>query len=307
MAFHKFPMVQVDVFTRVPLEGNALAVVTESRGLHIDEMHAIARETNLSETVFLIRSDVATERGAGIRARIFTTQEELPFAGHPTLGAAWVIREDLAALGGNRPPEVTLSLNVGKVTVRFAENGPDGGTFGEMTQVDPTFGPMHDAAEVARVLGLAPDAIDASLPIETVSTGLAFTIVPLRSLAAAQALAFDGRVAQAYLDAHGGKFFYFVTRETVDPGARFHARMMFYGGEDPATGSAAGCTAAWAVAHGAAKPDERFLIEQGLEMKRPSRIWVRAGKTGEKVGNVRVGGSAVQVLKGVYDLDQPVG
>ena len=303
MAFHKFPMVQVDVFTSVRLEGNALAVVTESRGLHVDEMRAIARETNLSETVFLIRADVATERSAGIRARIFTTQEELPFAGHPTLGAAWVIREDLAALGGHRPAEVVLSLDVGKVAVRFEDTGPDDVPFGEMTQVDPTFGPTHDAGEVARVLGLPPEAIDASLPVETVSTGLAFTIVPLRTLAAAQALAFDGRAAQAYLDAHGGKFFYFVTRETVDPAARLHARMLFYGGEDPATGSAAGCTAAWAVAHGAAKPDERFLVEQGLEMKRPSRIWVRAGKSGDRVGNVRVGGSVVKVLTGELDLE----
>ena len=301
--YHKFPMVQVDVFTSVPLEGNALTVITEARGLHIDEMHALARETNLSETAFLIRSDVATERRAGIRVRIFTKREELPFAGHPTLGAAWVIRQDIVAGGARAPGELHLSLNVGTVTVRFEEQGPDGTLFGEMTQVDPTFGPTHDPAAVAEALGLPADALDPSLPVETVSTGLPFTIVPLRSLAAAQALAFDQTRAQAYLDGHGGKFFYFVTRETVDPSARLHARMVFYGGEDPATGSAAGCTAAWAVAHAVVKPDERFLIEQGLEVKRPSRIWVRAGRSGEKIANVRVGGSAVLVLKGVYDLD----
>jgi len=301
--YHKFPMVQVDVFTSIRLEGNALAVITESRGLHIDEMHALARETNLSETAFLIRSDVATERRAGIRVRIFTKREELPFAGHPTLGAAFVIRQDIVSGGALPPAELHLSLNVGKVTVRFEEQGPDGTPFGEMTQVDPTFGPAQDQAAVAAALGLPADALDPSLPVETVSTGLPFIIVPLRSLAVAQALAFDQAQAQAYLDAQGGKFFYFVTRETVDPSARLHARMLFYGGEDPATGSAAGCTAAWAVAHGLAKPDERFLIEQGLEAKRPSRLWVRAGRSGEKITNVRVGGSAVQVLKGVYDLD----
>lgn len=301
--FHKFPMVQVDVFTSTPLEGNALAVVTESRGLHIDEMYALARETKLSETAFFIRSDVATERAAGIRVRIFTTREELPFAGHPTLGAAWVLREEVGASGARRPAEVHLSLNVGRVTVRFEESGPDGGTFGEMTQVDPTFGPTHDHAAVASALGLPSEALETSLPVETVSTGLPFTIVPLRTLAAAQALAFDPARGEAYLAAHGGgKFLYFVTRETVDPAARFHARMLFYGGEDPATGSAAGCTAAWAVAHGMAKPDERFLIEQGIEMKRPSRIWVRAGKEGDRIVNVRVGGSVVQVLKGEWDL-----
>ena len=301
--YHRFPMVQVDVFTSVRLEGNALAVITESRGLHIDEMYALARETNLSETAFLIRSDVATERRAGIRVRIFTTREELPFAGHPTLGAAWVLREEVAASGAPRPREIHLSLNVGPITVRFEDEGPDGGTFGEMTQVEPTFGPTQDRVEVARALGLPADALDPSLPIQTVSTGLPFTIVPLRSLSVAQALVFDRAGAQAHLDSHDGKFFYFVTRETVDPAARLHARMMFYGGEDPATGSAAGCTAAWAVAHGLAKPDERFLIEQGLEMKRPSRLHVRAGKDGDKVTDVRVGGSVVQVLKGEYDLD----
>ena len=301
--YHRFPMVQVDVFTSVRLEGNALAVITESRGLHIDEMYALARETNLSETAFIIRSDVATERRAGIRVRIFTTGEELPFAGHPTLGAAWVLREEVAASGAPRPREIHLSLNVGPITVRFEDEGPDGGTFGEMTQVEPTFGPTQDRVEVARALGLPADALDPSLPIQTVSTGLPFTIVPLRSLSVAQALVFDRAGAQAHLDSHDGKFFYFVTRETVDPAARLHARMMFYGGEDPATGSAAGCTAAWAVAHGLAKPDERFLIEQGLEMKRPSRLHVRAGKDGDKVTDVRVGGSVVQVLKGEYDLD----
>lgn len=301
--FRRFPMVQVDVFTSIRLEGNALAVVTESRGLHVDEMQALARETNLSETVFLIRSDVATERRVGIRARIFTRDEELPFAGHPTLGTAWVLREEVAVSGAPRPAEIRLSLNVGPIKVRFEDEGPDGGTFGEMTQVDPTFGPTHDRAEVARALGLPVDALDASLPVETVSTGLPFTIVPLRSLAAAQALAFDHAAAQAYLAARGGKFFYFVTRETVDPAARLHARMMFHGGEDPATGSAAGCTAAWAVAHGVAKPGERFLVEQGLEMKRPSRLHVRAGKDGDRITDVRVGGSVVPVLKGEYDLD----
>src|SRR5438874_12584019 len=107
----------------------------------------------------------------------------------------------------------------------------------------------------------------------------------------------DLRGSQEYLQKFGGHFFYFVTRETVDPAARLHARMLFYNGEDPATGSAAGCTAAWMVAHGVAKPEERVLIEQGLEMKRPSRIFVRAGKKDNRVVNVRVGGNTVEVMR----------
>jgi trans-2,3-dihydro-3-hydroxyanthranilate isomerase len=95
-----------------------------------------------------------------------------------------------------------------------------------------------------------------------------------------------------------GKFFFCVTRETVDPAARLHARMLFYNGEDPATGSASGCAAAWMVQHGIAKPDERVMIEQGIEMKRPSRIFVRASRSNDRVVNVRVGGNVVEVLRG---------
>lgn len=290
-----FPMVQLDVFTSNPLEGNMLAVFTDARGLSDAELQALAKEMNLSETTFVLPRDPATERARGVRVRIFTVEEELPFAGHPTLGTAMVLRGDSGA------PEVALDLDVGRVPVRF-EDPPGVPAFGEMTQVDPVFGPRHEHANVASALGLPGDALDTTLPVETVSTGMGFTIVPLRTLAAARALAFDQARAKAYLATHGGKFLYFVTRETVAKEARLHARMLFYGGEDPATGSAAGCCAAWAVAHGVAKPDERILIEQGLEMKRPSRIFVRAGKQGERVVNVRVGGNAVQVMSGVVRL-----
>jgi trans-2,3-dihydro-3-hydroxyanthranilate isomerase len=101
-----------------------------------------------------------------------------------------------------------------------------------------------------------------------------------------------------YLNKTGGKFLYFVARETVDPAARLHARMIFYNGEDPATGSAAGCAAAWMVAHRVADPHERVLIEQGLEMKRPSRIFVRAARRDNRIVNVRVGGNAIEVMRG---------
>jgi trans-2,3-dihydro-3-hydroxyanthranilate isomerase len=123
-------------------------------------------------------------------------------------------------------------------------------------------------------------------------------MTPIRSLATLQNLHIDPKQTREYLARTGGRFFYFVCRETADPGARLHARMLFYGGEDPATGSAAGCAAAWMVAHGVAQPDERVLIEQGIEMKRPSRILVRASKTDNHVVNVRVGGNAIEVMRG---------
>src|ERR1700693_3775688 len=250
----RFPFAQFDVFSSRPFEGNSLAVFPDARGLSDQQMQAIAREMNLSETTFILPGDAATERERGVRVRIFTIQEELPFAGHPTLGTAFQLR------GSTGVGEVVLDLNVGKVPVRFEEN--DGQPpFGEMTQADPKFGLTHDRETVVRASGLRDGDIDPSLPIQTVSTGLVFTVVPLRGLDVIRRLQLDLKSASEYLErSQGGKFFYFVTRETVDPTARLHARMLFYNGEDPATGSAAGCAAAWMVAHGVAKPDERVLI-----------------------------------------------
>jgi len=170
--------------------------------------------------------------------------------------------------------------------------------FGEMTQIDPTFGMPHDREAVARATGLRTQDLDDSLPLQTVSTGLPYTVVPLKSLTIMQNLQIDPNRSAEYLAKTAGKFFYFVTRETVDREARLHARMLFYNGEDPATGSAAGCTAAWMVAHGVAKPEERVLIEQGVEMKRPSRIFVRAARSDNRIVNVRVGGHSVEIMRG---------
>jgi trans-2,3-dihydro-3-hydroxyanthranilate isomerase len=129
-----------------------------------------------------------------------------------------------------------------------------------------------------------------------------FTITAVRSLEKLRSLRLDLQRASEYLAQSGGKFLYFVCRETVDPKARLHARMLFYNGEDPATGSAAGCCAAWMVAHGVAASDERVMIEQGLEMHRPSRIFVRATRKDNQVINVRVGGNCAEVLRGEVTL-----
>jgi len=295
----RFSAVQVDVFTDRPLTGNALSVFRDGRGLSTEQMQAVARETNLSETTFILPGDPAAEKARGTRVRIFTVQEELPFAGHPTLGTAFVLR------GQSGAGEILLELNVGTIAVRF-EDKPGLPPFGEMTQKNPEFGAVHDREAVCRVTSLAPADFDEA-PIQTVSTGVPFTIVPVRTLKALQSLRVDGNAAAEYLGQSGGKFFYFVSRETVDPKARLHARMLFYNGEDPATGSAAGCCAAWAVAHGIAASDEQILIEQGLEMRRPSRIFVRAARQiherANQVVNVRVGGNCVEVLRAEVTID----
>jgi trans-2,3-dihydro-3-hydroxyanthranilate isomerase len=291
----RLAMAQWDVFASKPLEGNSLAVFFDARELSDAEMQSIAKEMNLSETTFIFPRDAAAERERGVRVRIFTVMEELPFAGHPTLGTAFALRGDSGA------KEVTLELKVGRVPVRFEETaGPE--TFGEMTQIDPEFGAQHEHGAVAQAAGLQVEDFDPVLPIETVSTGVPFTVTPLKSLAVLQKLRVDPSRAAEYLEKTGGKFLYFVTRETVDPTARLHARMFFYNGEDPATGSAAGCAAAWMVAHGVAEPDQRVLIEQGIEMGRPSRIFVRASRMNNlrdnRIVNVRVGGNAIEVMQG---------
>jgi trans-2,3-dihydro-3-hydroxyanthranilate isomerase len=287
----RLAMTQWDVFSSKALEGNSLAVFSDGTGLIDDEMQAIAKEMNLSETTFIFPRDKAVEKERGVRVRIYTVSEELPFAGHPTLGTAFALRGDSGA------NEIVLDLNVGKVPVRFED--PDGRpTFAEMTQIDPVFGALHQREAVAQATGLNLDDFDPSLPIQTVSTGVPFTVTPLKSLQTIQNLRVDLHKATAYMEKTGAKFLYFVARETVDPNARLHARMLFYNGEDPATGSAAGCAASWMVAHGVAKSDERVLIEQGLEMRRPSRIFVRAAQHDNRVVNVRVGGNAIEVMRG---------
>ena len=284
------PFVQLDVFTSVPLEGNQLAVFPDARGLTDDEMQSLAREMNLAETTFILPRDAATERERGVRVRIFTVTEELPFAGHPTLGTAMVLR------GSSNGDLVSLDLNVGKIPVRFSQR--NGLPFGEMTQREPEFGKIHSREEVARVTDLTLEDIADDVPIQTVSTGNAFAIVLLRSRAALENLKATWPRMRDYLEKTETKFFYFISREPLNPAARLQARMPFYNGEDPATGSAAGPCIAWAVKYGVIAPGEQALIEQGIEIKRKSQIFVRADQEGNKIVNVRVAGHAVKVVQG---------
>src|SRR5919197_3839327 len=244
----RLPVVTVDVFTSRPLQGNQLAVFTDARGLDDRKMQAIAKEMNLSETTFIIPRDSQQERERGVNVRIFTVDEELPFAGHPCLGTAWVLQR---THGSN---DVALELNVGKIPVRFTKTSD--GLFGEMTQRPPEFGSVHRREDVARIFGFKVEDFDPEMPIQTVSTGVAFAIAPLRSLATLQRLSFHWKQVKPYFEKSDAKFMYFVCRETRDPKVRLRARMIFYNGEDPATGSAAGCCAAWAVRYGVAQPEE---------------------------------------------------
>ena len=305
-----YEFVQVDVFTQTPLTGNPLAIFVDARGLNDGEMQALAREMNLSETTFILPRDPATEAREGKKVRIFTVAEELPFAGHPTLGTALYLSASESAINSKEPAEMTLDLKAGKIPVRFTANSKSGGhkrvdgqVFGEMRQRDPEFGVSFSRDEVARVIGIAPDEIAPEWPVQIVSTGLPFAIVGIRNEATLANLNLPYAQSAEFLKNTAASFFYFLCpqrRQKVRLEAK--ARMFFYGGEDPATGSAAGCAASWMVQHGIVNSDEEVLIRQGVEIRRPSEIYVRATREGQSVTNVRVGGYAVEVLRGTVRL-----
>jgi trans-2,3-dihydro-3-hydroxyanthranilate isomerase len=282
----------VDVFTKTAFEGNPLAVVMDTANLTTERMQAIAREFNLSETTFVERRPTQVEQREGVRVRIFTTQEELDFAGHPTLGTASVLR--MNAPETVRQNTVTLAQNVGAVPVRFDGDG----SFGEMTQRDPEFGAELDAREVAALTGLTLEDLDAALPPQLVSTGTAFAIVALKSDKALARFRVNQQEGAEWLRARGARWFYVLAPTGGDEPA-WRARMQFNGGEDPATGSAAGCAISYLVQRGAVAAGTRVHLRQGVEMGRPSDLYLSAHAQSAKVSDVRVGGSTVLVAKGL--------
>ena len=304
----------LDVFTETRLEGNPLAVFLNPGSLSTETMQAIARETNLSETTFVERRDPEIEQSEGVLVRIFTTEEELPFAGHPTLGTASLLRAIAPeCMAGDT---VKLVLKVGSVPVRFEPQNHTWPAKGTMTQRDPEFGAKLDAAEVASLTGLDVEDFDPARPIQIVSTGTAFAIVPLRSSAPLARLRVRQEEASAFLRARGARWFYVLgpeaalhASEAATDLPRWRARMQFNGGEDPATGSAAGCAISHLVRHGAVAPNQTICVRQGVEIARPSQIFLSAGQSDPleipnpepgsvEVSNVRVGGSTILVAKG---------
>ena len=302
-----YEFTQVDVFTQTPLAGNPLAVFHDAHRLTDTEMQAVAREMNLSETTFIFPHDAATEAREGKKVRIFTIEAELPFAGHPTLGTALYLYASES--NQKKPCEITLDLKAGKIPVRFTSNSEndgagriDGKVFGEMRQRDPEFGTPLSREDVARVIGISVDEIPSEWPIQPVSTGLTFTIVPFRNPQTLSNLKFSYIQAADFLKETGANFFYFLCPERREGRLQAQARMFFYGGEDPATGSAAGCAASWMVQHGVAKEGEQVVIRQGAECRRPSEMHVCAKRKEGRVTDVRVGGYAVEILRGTVTL-----
>ena len=288
---------QVDVFADAPYQGNMLAIFPDATGLTDGQMQALARETNLSETTFVFPQDAATERQDGVRVRIFTTEEELPFAGHPTLGTASWLR--LQRPGLAQAEEVVLRLNVGPVRVQFprdvAEAG-DGRVVAEMLQPPPAFLGGVDRNAVALALGLSEPDLHPDLQPEIVSTGLPILIAPLASYDALAAVQLDSPRQKTLLAATPAKFIYCIAADTDS----WRARLPLYGGEDPATGSAAGCAISYLVAHEAVAPGQAVTILQGEFVHRPGRILVQASRGNGRVHDVRVRGCTIPVATGRF-------
>lgn len=296
----------LDVFAERALEGNPLAVFHDGRGLGSGQMQALAREINLSETTFVLPADdPGQDRREGVRVRIFTTEEELPFAGHPTLGtAAWLHLHHPPVQGAET---VTLRLDVGPIPVRFppASQTDRVGLYGEMRQRDPEFGEEFLPAVVACLLGVPEGDLLPGYRPQSVSTGNAFCIVALRSVEALARLAIPQREASPWLRARGIRWFYCIAPE--EPGAEakpavWRARMQWNGGEDPATGSAAGPCIAWLVRVGLAVPQTPVVLRQGVEMLRPSRLVVQAASSVAGISDIFVAGRTVPVATGRFSL-----
>jgi len=278
-----FRYVVVDVFTDVPLAGNQLAVFTDARDLDPLTMQALARETNFSETVFVLPPSSAD---ADVRIRIFTPALELPFAGHPTLGTAFVLGGPLSKI------VIHLETGAGVIPVELERDGPRI-VFGSMEQPIPKIDPVADPAPIFAALGVAGSA----LPVERYDLGPGHVFIELGSAEEVAALRPDiAALARATPDgvncfARDGQFW--KTRMF----APNHGVV-----EDAATGSAAGPLAVHLARHGRIAFGERIEISQGTEIGRPSTLYATAYGSGDAIERVTVGGSAVVVARGEFSF-----
>lgn len=281
---------RVDVFTDRAFGGNPLAVFTNGRGVSTGTMQAIAKEFNLSETTFVLPPD---DPRHDWRVRIFTPGNELPMAGHPTVGTSFVLAREHLIRRDTKETTIILEEGVGPVPVRveFRDGEP---SYAEMSQPLPTFGPrFDDRRAAAAMLSLDERDIDESLPLEVVSCGVPFLYVPLRSLDAARRARPRADLMEGARDVPPEVFIF--TRETEGEGSTVHSRMFAPGlgiTEDPATGGASGPLGCYLIRYGVVPRGAvaEIVSEQGIEMGRPSFIHIRIESEGDEITGVKVGG-----------------
>lgn len=294
----------VDVFTDRIFGGNPLAVFLDGRGLSEVEMQALAKEMNLSESTIVFPPDDAANH---FKVRIFTPARELPMAGHPTIGTAFVLAREGRLPESGDEVAIRLEEKIGVIPVRlhFQDGMP---RMIWMTQPRPQFGPrVTKVNAVAEMLSIPPEEIDDALPLEIVSCGVPFLIVPIRGLATMRRLKFRADIAQRELEPFGVNEVLAFAREVECAGSTVHSRMFapeLGVPEDPATGAATGPLGCYLVHHRvvAADPTATIVSEQGIEMGRPSFLHVRVTEHGNEITDVQVGGQAVFVGGGEISL-----
>lgn len=290
MSSHPFYI--VDVFGETKYSGNQLAVVRHASDLDETEMQDIAREMHYSETTFVLND---APREGGYDVRIFTPASEVPFAGHPTVGTARVIQNEII---GKPVEQVTLNLKVGQIPVTFE------GDVLWMKQIQPTFMQTRTPAQLAPVLHLGEGDFDTRFPIQEVSTGLEFLLVPLKNMDAVRRAHVNLAHLKELVAPLQAKMIFLFSAETYEPENQINARMFgdeFGVVEDPATGSANGCLAGYLVKYRYFGSNEiNVRVEQGYEIKRPSILRLRAGPRDGTI-EVNVGGKVIPVARGVLE------
>jgi len=286
----------LDVFAEQKYAGNQLAVFRHVDGITDVEMQQIAKEMHFSETTFIVSEE---EKNGGYDVRIFTPEHEIPFAGHPTLGTAYLIQQQILW----EPVEkVVLNLKVGQIPVTFKYQGERVDIMW-MRQIDPTFGAVLDSRSLSKILNIDNQEIDDRFPIQEVSTGTPFILVPLKTLNGVKRAEIDRTGYLELIKDTEAKAILIFCPETYNRENDLNVRVFadYYGvPEDPATGSANGCLAGYlSKYHYFGKDQIDIRIEQGYEMGRPSLLLLKAEKT-EKGISVQVGGKAVMVAQGAF-------
>jgi trans-2,3-dihydro-3-hydroxyanthranilate isomerase len=288
----KAPFYILDVFAEKKYAGNQLAVFRNAAAVPSEEMQQLAREINFSETTFILSDE---QRDGGYDVRIFTPGEEVPFAGHPTLGTAHIIRNEI--LGG-KADKVILNLKVGQIPVTFS---PDG--YGWMKQIAPTFGQQHKLEMLTPVLNMDVGEFDERFPIQEVSTGLPFFIMPLKNISALKNAKIDKEKYFDLIKDTVAKGILVFCPETHEPQNDISVRVFvdYYGiPEDPATGSGNGCLAGYLVKHRYFGRDSIDIrSEQGYEIGRPSLLLLKAEEKDAKI-SILVGGKSIIVASGEF-------
>jgi trans-2,3-dihydro-3-hydroxyanthranilate isomerase len=290
-----YRVVYVDAFTLEPFLGNPCAILPEAGGLNESQMHAIARETNLNETSFVFPS-----QRADFRVRYFSPRAEIPFAGHPTIATVFLLAQEgrFPLRDGTTRIQLEFQIGVLPVEVRFkAEGIPEEVV---MTQQAPFFGARLEREAVAPCLGLSPEDIRADTPVQVVSTGVPFLIVPAVDLAVLKVEMDRPRLSQLLCSVGVSTAFLFCLGG-FSKDSDTHARLLDPNGttEDPFTGSASGCMGAYIVTYGL-KVGPLFRIEQGHILGRPGYGTLEVLGTPERISSIRLGGAAVKVMEGAF-------